>query len=119
MHMGHFLVEIFCDGNQEPREKGVNNDSTPCCNGSYEIGINCLECPFASFTHCPNELALSNSHGSVELENCSVGFGGDMFPAENESYWIDRWQSIAKGKISEAYQEYMKEFRVGGKPLFD
>ena len=119
MHMGHVLVEIFCEGEQATGKQTGSNATMLGCNGSYEIGVGCWECPFASFTSAPNELALSDSFGAVAIAHNSFGFGGHMFPAENEAYWRDRWQSIAREKLNGAYQEYMNAFRANGKSLFD
>ena len=113
MFISHLLVEVFCDQQACLSKKTLKRDLKIPCNHTFRCGIGCLECPFSSYTYCPDELCLSNSSGCVDLESNSIGFGGDMMPTENEEFWIARWHEIAKKKIAEAYDEYMYEFRQG------
>lgn len=111
MLMSHILIELFCDNQACLREKHLEGDFKIPCNRSFKLSAECLECPFSSYTYCPDELSLSDSCGCVDLESNSIGFGGDMLPVDSEAFWTARWHEIAKRKIAEAYDEYMCEFR--------
>ena len=54
----HLLIEGFCDGEKLK--------SKYPCKGTLEFSIDCFECPQFSYTHCPNEISISNEKGIVE-----------------------------------------------------
>lgn len=100
MKMKHIIIEGFCD------EK---SNTTMCpCKETFELGIHCIGCPNFSYTHCPNEIAISNEKGIVED---FIGFGGEMEPMEKErtNEYIALWKTISKDKINEAYDKFMKK----------
>ncbi len=102
MKFKHLLIECYCE---EELQQEI-------CNNNFEMGIQCINCPQASYVPCPNELALSNNKGVVESVEDFIGFGGDMEPTEicEEEERIRIWRDICKRKIKEAYEEYIRKF---------
>lgn len=98
--MKHLIIEGFCDGNK-------GQDAYPC-NNTMELGIHCFECSKFSYTHCPNEIAISNENGVVEE---FIGFGGSMEPLESEKReeYVEFWKKICKEKIDEAYTLFLRK----------
>ena len=105
MQMKHLLIEGYCDG-----KKG---HSVYPCKDTLEMGIHCLMCTQFSYVESPNEIAISESNGSIE-EDSYIGFGDEMEPQDikKREEYINSWKEICKKKINEAYDEYMHMIAV-------
>ena len=107
------ILEIYCNC-EEMKE------DLPCYSifKTNELGLHCFEsqCEFLSYTSSPNEIAYSGNTGVVQGIDDFIGFGGEMDVNTENRYYdktrdklIDKWKGICKNKISESYDEYMKE----------
>ncbi|MEJ8303112.1 hypothetical protein [Saccharibacillus sacchari] len=110
MKLRHVLLEVYCENN--------TFDVPLCCaNGIDSPGYHCLSenCPNVSYTYAPYELAYTGEFGVVPDSESWVGFGGDMFPDDNnetkEAELKKIWEAICKRKIKEAYEEYMEKMK--------
>ncbi|WP_113675809.1 hypothetical protein [Vallitalea guaymasensis] len=107
----HVLLEAYCGYDYRKDKK----ESVPkfCKQGTNNPGYHCFdnECPFRSYTVCPNELAYVNEVGEVKDRESFIGFGGEMdsdgFDIIEHNELISLWERICKKKIKEAYDEYM------------
>ena len=124
MAYSHVLLEVYC-GYKHRKDKTVKVP-VYCKYGINSPGYHCFdnECPFKSYTQCPNELAYAGEFGEVKNGSSYIGFGGEMEPDDNDELkrkkLLTLWESICKKKIDEAYDEYMldkaktlKTFRTG------
>jgi len=109
----HILLEVYCG--YDCRSKKDSSLPQFCKNGNINPGYHCFEneCPFVSYTYCPNEIAYTGVNGEVEDNESWIGFGGEMEPNDNDESkrkeLVALWERICKKKIEEAYDEFMKE----------
>lgn len=107
----HVLLEVYC-GYENRKDKSAKLPEY-CRYGVNNPGYHCFanECPFKSFTQCPNELAYVGDYGEVKDGNSYVGFGGEMESYDNDENkrikLLKLWEDISRKKIDEAYDEYM------------
>lgn len=107
MSYKHILIEAYCLNHCSKKQ-------TFCCNGIDSIGLHCFynNCEFLKFTYCPSEIAITNENGIVENLEDLIGFGGEMDINKNIDFnrkiLLEKWYSICRCKINEAYDEYMK-----------
>lgn len=108
MKFKHLLLEVYC-------ENSTAQPPSCCKDGMGNPGYHCLveNCPNVSYTYAPHELAYAGEFGVVPDSEAWIGFGGDMFPSDNdyikEAFLKELWERICKQKIQEAYEEYMKQ----------
>jgi len=111
MSFVHLMLEVYCgfdyreqDSAPEPKfcQKGINNPGYHCFQN---------QCPFVSYTECPNEFAYVGEMSIVKDNESSIGFGGEMEPDNDKETkkFLSLWENICKSKIAEAYDEYMSK----------
>ena len=111
MAYNHVLLEVYCGFDY--REDKMVKEPEFCKYGINNPGYHCFEneCPFKSYTQCPNEFAYVGEFGEVMDGSSYVGFGGEMEPDDNDELkrkkLLELWEGICKKKIDEAYDEYM------------
>lgn len=102
--MKHVLLEMYCSLKNES-EKPIY------CKG---IGHICVhnKCEYMGCTYCPDEIAFTGDYGVVESYDDCIGYGGEMesdeFNSEENRILLNKWKTICKTKIDQAYDEYMK-----------
>lgn len=113
MSYKHILIETYCLNN-------CNEEVDFCKDGINSIGMHCFHnnCKFLGTTFCPSEIAITNESGIVESLEDFIGFGGDM-EINNEQdlkreVLLEKWYSICRSKINEAYEEYMNYKKILG-----
>lgn len=115
MGFKHILLEIYCGYNNR-KDKSIKPPEY-CKYGVGFPGYHCFdnECPFRSFTQCPNEFAYAGEFGEVKDGSSYVGFGGEMEPDDNDEKEREKllklWEDISKKKIDEAYDEFIRTKR--------
>ena len=112
--MSHVLLEAFCtfDWGDETKE----DRSSVCVSKSGYPSYQCFwhKCPHLAFTSCENAICYVGEDSMAEE---IIMFGGEMEHDYNCTDGIQEkelslsklklWESIAKKKVNEAYDDYM------------
>jgi hypothetical protein len=109
----HLIIEVHCLHGVDEND---NDGTIPkyCRYGVRTPGYHCMEnkCKYVAYTDAPYEIAFAGEKGEVPYDAC-IGFGGDMEPenvGQQEVLSLKKlWEVVCRGKIEDAYEDYMKK----------